>query len=186
MKFKLLACVVWVILCGSAVAHELAGSRATLVLRDQRHLSGVLYFNVVDALHLTLAPQRRLPEFLLQYSAMKLPEFQKELARAQGTWQREVQLALPSRQPLALSNWVWPQAAQVHALVQQRMMQATVAPAEHGHEQPVEVKFEALAQNDITGVTSRSPAAFQKVWVVSYQPRQVFVPTDTTSPLITF
>ena len=67
-----------------AGAHELEDNRATLVLRDDNHVTLTLFINYVDALHAALAPGQPLPAFLLVYSAMKPADFRAALDREIG------------------------------------------------------------------------------------------------------
>ena len=69
------------------LGHELDENRATLALRDKTHISITLYLAYTDALHLALAPQQPMDEFLVTRSAMKPEELQRELLRAQAKFQ---------------------------------------------------------------------------------------------------
>ena len=73
-------------------------------------------------------------------------------------------------------------------LLQQRAMQAVVAPTDHAHAVPTEIRAEAKSSNaaDFTSVTLKLPAQFQQVLVVSYQPKQVWLKPHTLSPAISF
>mgnify|MGYP006949118131 CR=1 FL=1 len=96
---------------GSAIApmanaHELQANRATLVLRDERHLSLSLFIDYVDALHRSLAPDRPRQAFLAQFSAMKPADWQTLLLRTQQQWSRQVELRAvdPGRAPATFST----------------------------------------------------------------------------------
>jgi len=65
-------------------------------------------------------------------------------------------------------------------------MQATVDPAAHFHEPPVEIHADANSAQEITSVKVRFPEEFQKVLVVSFRPNQVWVDTKSLSPDIRF
>ncbi len=169
-----------------AVAHEIQDNRATLVLRDKTHLSLSLYIAYADALHLALAPQRPMSEFMVAYSAMKPELLQKELARAQAKFEAETRLYLASGKEVPLSKWVWPEAKQVQAMLQQRLMQAMVDPAGHAHDEPLEILADANAQEDVTAVRVQFPGDFQKVLVVWYRASQLWVETKSWSPALKF
>ena len=188
MKTKIFALLMLLALAASTVAHELPSNRATLVLRDRQHLSLTFFVDYANVLHQVLAPKRSMQEFVLTYSAMKPQEFQTQLLAAQSKLQGGTGLAFASGKTAALTRWVWPQAAVVQNLLQQRAMQSVVAPADHSHAVQTEIRTETLSANpdDLTSVTLRLPPEFQQVLVVSYQPRQVFVKPGLPSPAIRF
>jgi hypothetical protein len=175
-------------LATSAVAHELQNNRATLVLRDRQHLSLTLFVDYPKVLHQVLAPHSTVHQFMLMHSAMKPQEFQAQLLAAQHKLQGGVSITMRNGKTVALMQWIWPDAASVHKLLQQRAMQAVVAPNEHAHVVPMEIRAEATSRNtsDLKTVTLQLPAALQQVVVVSYQPQQVWLKPDTPSPVIRF
>ena len=175
-------------LATSAPAHELQGSRATLVLRDQLHLTLTLLIDYPKVLHQVLAPQMALQEFLLMYSSMKQPEFQVQLIAAQRKLQEGTSLGLGNGKKASLTQWGWPDAASVQKLLQQRVMQAVVAPKDHVHAVPTEIRTEARSSqaSDFKSVTLQLPTALQQVLVVSYQPKQVWLQPQSPAPLIRF
>lgn len=168
----------------SATPHELQANRATLVLRDQVHVSVTLFLNYSEVLHQVLMPQKSFQEFAVALSAMRTADFQKELLRAELQLQRSLQFKSHGNEVLGLGNWSWPEATRVQWLLQERVMQATVAPNEPAHEDAVEVRLEATAQRPIAGMTASFPAAFNRVLLVSYQPNQVWVePRGASGPI---
>jgi hypothetical protein len=169
-----------------ASAHELMVNRATLILRDDTHLSITLYIAYADALHAVLAPQRTTAEFLTMYSAMNPQALQKELTRAQAQFQAGIKVYLASGQPIAVTNWLWPDPRQVQAMMQQRIMQAMVDPAGHAHDEPLEIHADANASQKIVGLRVQFPSEFQKVLLVWYRPTQTWVDPNTWSPAIRF
>lgn len=174
------------LLAVSAGAHELSENRATLVLRDKTHLAVTVYVNYAEVLHLALAPQRPLPEFLAVYAAMKPADLQKQLLRVQVKFQTATRLYLASGTEIALANWVWPDAAQVQTLLQQTIMRAIAGPNAHTHEDPLEIHADAVASAEIQSVRIRFPDEFGKVLVVAYRPTQLWVEPNTLSPAIRF
>jgi len=182
------ATLVALILAASAAAHELQENRATLVLRDKTHIAVTLYIAYSDALHQVLMPQRPFASFLLIYSAMKPEDLQKELLRAQSRFQSETRIYLspgPGRE-VPLTNWVWPDAKRVQAMMQQRIMAAMVDPNGHAHDTPIEIRADANSPHEITAVTVKFPEEFQKVLVVSYRPNQVWADGKALSPEVRF
>jgi hypothetical protein len=174
--------------CGAILAHEIESNRATLVLRDRQHLSMTLYLDLVAVLHLTLAPKETQASFLLKYAAMAPDEFQKNLLLAQKKLQGNTFVSLPSGKKLSLTQWVWPDRASLQALFQQKAMQAVVAPSDHAHVLPSEVRAEAksTSSEDFSAVKLQFPSEFQQVLVVYYQPRQIWVKPDQASAPIRF
>lgn len=169
-----------------AMAHEIQDNRATLVLRDETHISITLYVAYADALHLALAPQRPVAEFLTIYSAMNPATLQQELVRAQAKFQAGTRLFLAGGTEIPISNWIWPDAKQVQAMMQQRMMAAMVDPNGHAHDEPLEIHADANASEKIIAIRVQFPEEFQKVLVVSYRPSQVWVEPKLWSPAIRF
>ena len=167
-------------------AHELSDNRATLVLRDDTHLSLTVYVSLADALHQALAPKTSLQQFLVVYSAMNPEGFQKELLRAQARFQSSTRLIVGAKREVPFTNWVWPEAKQVQDLLRYQTMQAIADPNAHTHETPVAIHADANAAEKITMVRVQFPDEFQKVLVVSYRPDQVWVESKAMSPVIKF
>ena len=154
--------------------HELTNSRATLVLRDQTHVSMTMYIDYTDALHRVLAPQRTMTEFVVAYATMPLPALRVELQKAQTRFISQLRLVSVSGGDVVLRNWSWPDAAAVRDMLQQQTMQAVVAPADHAHAPPMEIHVDANASLPISAMSARFPVEFQRVLVVSYKPNQVW------------
>jgi hypothetical protein len=175
-------------LTGSAAAHELQANRATLVLRDRQHLSLTFFVDYARVLHQVLAPQQSFQDFALMYSAMKPAEFQAQLQGAQRKLQSSTAITLHSGKAAVLTQWVWPGATAAQNLLQQRAMQAVVAPTDHAHVVPTEIRAEAKSGSvsDFTSITLQLPTEFQQVLVVSYQPKQIWVKPGALSSTINF
>jgi hypothetical protein len=169
-----------------AHAHELPENRATLVMRDANHVSMTLYIALTQTLHRALAPQRSFQEFALAYSAMTPESFQAALLKAERRLQGEVRVASDDGQALVVERWSWPEPARVQAALRERAMQTVVAPADHGHEAPMEVRAEVQATQAIRTVHVSFPRSFQRVLVVSYRPKQMWVDAAGASGAITF
>lgn len=186
MRFpgKLVLC--FLLLATGVDAHELQENRAALVLRDKTHVSLTLYVAWTETLHLALAPQRPMPEFLAVYSGMRPEDLQKQLDRAQTRLQAATKLFIAAGAEVAYTNWVWPDARKVQSLLQQRIMQAVVDPTAHSHEDPLEIHADAVAPGEITSLRVQFPEEFGKVLVVAYRPTQVWVEPKAVSPVIRF
>jgi hypothetical protein len=188
MKIYLLVCGLLWSMSQGAVAHELQDNRATLVLRDRLHLALTLFVDYPKVLHLVLAPQSSLQEFVMLHSAMQPKEFQAQLLVAQRKLQANTSVVLSNGKTTALTQWVWPDVASVHKLLQQRAMQTIVAPNDHAHSVPMEIRAETKSNNsnDFSAVTLQLPSALQQVLVVSYQPKQLWLKPNAPSPVIRF
>jgi hypothetical protein len=179
------AALLWM-LCAPAFAHELQANRVTLVLRENNHLSLTFFVGYVDALHRALAPQRSLQDFVLVHAAMPPQAFAKELLRAQETFRAGTRITSAGGTPLAIDNWIWPDPARTQAALQELAMRAVVAPQEHAHEAPVEIRAEATSPADISSVEIRLPESFQPVLVVSYRPTQAWSERGKPAPRVKF
>ena len=188
MKLRLFTLCLLGAMALCAHAHELQANRASLVLRDSQHLSVTFYLDYVGVLHQALAPQRSLQDFVLTYSAMPPPAFNAQLWATQTKLQSNTSLTLHNNKTAALSQWVWPKAQAVHSLLQQRAMQAVVAPNAHEHPVQMEIRAELASGNseDLRSVRLLLPPEFQQVLVVTYQPKQVWVKAGKISPAIRF
>lgn len=171
---------------GSANAHGLEENRATLVLRDQNHVSVTLFITFSEALHRTLAPKRSFQEFVLTHSAMAPEDFKAALLKAQSKFQAETSVETADGHRLLLDRWRWPEAAAVQQVLRERAMQSIATPNEHPYEEALEVRADLQAAKPIAPLRVSFPAAFQRVLVVSYQPKQVWVEPQSASPEITF
>jgi hypothetical protein len=175
-------------LASAVQAHELEANRATLVLRDQQHLALTFFVDYPAVLHQVLAPQLPLTEFVLMHSAMQPQAFAAQLQIAQTKLQSSTGLTLHKGKAAVLTQWVWPKAVAVQNLLQQRAMQAVVAPTDHGHvvQSEIRVEVKSVQTGDFASVKLQLPAEFKEVLVVSYQPKQVWVKPRTPSTAITF
>jgi hypothetical protein len=175
-------------LIASVASHELPENRATLVLRDRTHLTLTLFIEYPEALHLALMPQKTFKEFVLIYSAMEPQRFQQALLSAQTQFQSETKLIFGNGSVDAQARWVWPASPTVQALLQKEVMQLMVgAQAQaHEHDPPTEIRAEIVATQDITQASIQLPQAFQKVLLVWYQPKQMWLAPGARSAAIKF
>jgi hypothetical protein len=173
-------------LAANSGAHELEANRLTLVLRDRNHLSLTFFIDYTEALHRALSPRRPFHEFVLVYSAMKPEDLRAELLRAQARFQADTRLTLAAGKPVAVTNWRWPDADRVQAMLRERAMQAVVAPGDHAHAAPVEIHAEVTSTDDIGSLAIRLPEELQRVLVVSYRPSQRWVEANKRSTEIGF
>lgn len=163
-----------------ASGHELQDNRLTIVQRDGRHLALTFHLDMAALLPRALLPQTAAPEAWLALAAMKPDDFRQRLLQLQGRVERGTRLSADGR-GLVPTNWQWPDAARVQALLQQRGMQAVVAPADHAHDSLVEVRAECLAERDVATLAVRLPPELQRVLVVAYRPRQTWLAPGETA-----
>lgn len=175
---RTLACLVLALLAApqraNGARHDLPDNRATLVLRDGRHVSLTLYINYADALRRALSPDQALGEFLVAASAMPPKEFGAALRRAEEAFRSALRLEQPDGTRLALDHWMWPNAAQVQASLQRQAAATIIDPMDHAHEPPVEIRADAVAPAAVGALRVRFPAAFQRVMLVWYSARQTW------------
>ena len=91
-----------------------------------------------------------------------------------------------ARRRIAVTNWRWPDADRVQAMLRERAMQAVVAPGDHAHAAPVEIHAEFTSTDDIGSLAIRLPEELQRVLVVSYRPSQRWVEANKRSTEIGF
>ena len=187
MKIKVFFCgILFAFSASLSLAHELPDNRLTLVQRAPNHITMTFYINYIDALHDTLSPQSSEQAFVLTYSSMAPEAFQKELQRAQFKFETGTKIMLESNKPVAISNWVWPDAQRIQSLLQERAMQALVAPGAHNHAVPIELRAEIKTDVTMDAIKLQLPEEFQPVTVVSYRPKQVSLNAKSAPVLIKF
>jgi hypothetical protein len=170
----------------SARCHELTENRATMVLRDDTHVSLTFYIDYPDVLYAVLAPKKSHREFLLAYSAMKPEDFQKQMLLAQAKLQAETRATLNGGKEVAITGWAWPDAARIQTMIQQEVMESMVGTNAHTHEVPTEIRANITHDKSIKSASIQFADAFGKILLVSYRPSQTWVAPKQTSPLIRF
>lgn len=177
----------WVFLVwATAGAHELQENRATLVQRDNTLVAMTLYLDCPQALHRSLAPQSTFVAFAAAHANLPPDAFKTVWLRAQSRLQTEIRATRPSGQALVFQRWAWPEPAQVQTTLRERLMEAMVAPGEHSHVPPLEVRAELVTAQALTALRMEFPSALGRVLVMSYRPKQVWVESQKASPDITF
>lgn len=185
-KCLLLACAVAGLVSAPANAHELQSNRATLVLRDNHHLSLSLYLDYCQLLQRTLAPGSNQREFVLRYAALPPQALRSALQQAQIQLEKDALLHLPKQQAIRFSRWQWPDLQTVQQLLQQRAMQSVVAPHDHPHAAQLEIHAEANTSAPIKQLDLQLPAAMQPLLLVSYRPSQQWLNGGNGSSPIKF
>lgn len=169
---RLAAIAILLAITPQAGAHELMDNRATLILRDQNHVSLTLYIDLMEAVRKTVAPNAKPAEFVVAYSAMPPEEFKAALVSAEKKMEERISLVDADGGPLTLRNWVWPEPAAAQATLREMAMRAIVSPGEHAHPPPAEIRAEAQSNQKITTLRALFPTELGELLVVSYQPRQ--------------
>lgn len=170
-----------------ARAHEAQAERLTLVLRESRHLTLSFQLDCATLLHRALAPERPAAEFILELSARSEADLAAGLQRAHARLQAGVRLKSPEGQVLPIAQWHWPTPRQVQGCLQRKVMQMMVAPQDHDHEPPLEVRAELVSAKALTnGVRLQLPPELGRVLVVSYRPNQRWLEPGATGQSIEF
>ena len=172
--------------CRPVAAHELQENRATLVQREANFVSMTLYIDLPEALHRALAPERSFGAFALAQANLPPDAFRAVMRQAVGRMQSEMRVTALAGRPISVERWVWPEPERVQALLRERLMEAVVAPGDHTHTAPLEVRAELYSVMPITSLRVQFAAALGRVMVVSYRPKQVWVESSSPSPVITF
>ncbi len=176
----------------SARGHELTENRATMVLRDDTHVSLTFYIDYPDVLNAVLAPKKSHREFLLTYSAMKPEDFQKQMLLAQSKLQAETRATLNGGKEAIITGWVWPDSARIQTMIQQEVMESMVggvanAPAHApAHAAPTEIRANISHDAPIKIANIQFAEAFGKMLLVSYRPKQIWVAPKKASAVIKF
>ena len=181
-------------------AHELPANRLTLIQRDAGHLSLNFVLDYPAALHRALAAKQSDAEFLALSASLPLPELELMLAKAQAQFQMETQLRVVSEAKNAAPariSWRWPSAARVQQLLQQRVMEGlTRSPGlggpsgrpSHAHPEVLEIQAECVWSAGLrpaaTELQVQLPAAFERVLLVSYRPRQTWLETGESAQTV--
>lgn len=153
-------------------AHEAEVNKATLVLRDGHHLSLSLYLRLDESLYRMSLKKVPYQEFLLAHASMPAAEFEKVWLPVQEQLQKSVVLQDGRNQPLTLRKWKWPKPEKIQAVIQENLMQATVAAGHHHHPALLEIRAEASASAPVSRVSLQVSPVWQPLLVVSYQPAQ--------------
>lgn len=172
---------------GLARAHELPGNRLTVVRRDDLHLSLTLFLDdAPQALQLILEPGRPLREFVLAHAALTPAQLQGPLRLAGRRLAEGTRVSTLAGQAWQFTGWEWPAAEQVSRVLQQRAMQAVVAPGEHAHDGALELRAQARTDRAGASVSVTLPRSLGRVLVVAYRPSQAWVEPGAASPALRF
>lgn len=169
---------------GTAMAHELPDDRLTVIQRDNTHFQLQFLVDGPGLVHRFLGASRPRQEVLAALVAQGPDETARVWGRLQLTLQQGVRLQRGG-QPLRLEAWRWPSGAEVHARLQQWVMQQAVARAGHVHEEPWVWGAQAVASAE-GAVELQLPAPLQQVMVVSYRPRQQWVNAEQPAVTLSF
>lgn len=152
--------------------HDVGGNRLTLVQREPNHLSLVFLIDYVGLLHRSLAPGATRAEFALACTSMGETELRRRVLQAQSAFAGQFTLQAQGGQRLPPPQLRWPDLSLTRRLLRETVMAAVVAPAEHAHQDPVEIQGDVVADGALGEVTLHLPAALGEVLVVSYRPNQ--------------
>ena len=165
-----------------ASGHELSENRATLIKREDRHLSLTLYLNYPAVLQRVLEPSENFAQFVVTYSALPPADFAARLQKAQALLQANVRLHGAGGDAPAKAQWRWPEQQAVQSEFRALAMQFLTEPNTPPHDDPVEVQADFLMNRNITAIRTDFPIQMQPVLVVSYAPRQAWATPKTPAP----
>lgn len=132
-------------------------------------------------------PRRNPPSTTAAEQAQLPPgAFKAVLLQAAGRLQAEMRVTTAKGTALAFERWTWPDATRVQAALRERLMEAVVAPGEHAHSQPLEVRAGLHSAQPVPALRVKFAPALGRVLVVSYRPRQVWFDARRLSPGINF
>ena len=169
-----------------APAHELSENRATLIRREDRHLSMTLYLNYPEVLRRILSPQQTFAQFVVAYSALAPEAFKAQLGKAQADLQGRIRVVDASGKGPKAEQWRWPDSAVVQGELRLLTMQILTAPGAQLHDDPVEIQADFLTERPLRSVRASFPRELQPVLVVSYSPKQVWATPEAPAPQIQF
>lgn len=171
-------------LSGASLAHELPDDRLTVIQRDGTHYQLQFLVDGPGLVHRFLGGTRPRLEVLAALVAQGPEETSRVWGRLQLALQQGVRLQRGG-QPLRLEAWRWPSGAEVHACLQQWVMQQTVGRTGHVHEEPWAWSAQAVATGE-GAVELQLPTPLQQVMVVSYRPRQQWVSAEQPAVPLSF
>lgn len=183
---KIIVFIIGALVVKNLSAHELTESRATLILRDQTHITANIYIDYSRVLHHVLMPEKKYAEFLLIYAGLKSEEFEQTLVQVQKELQSEIKIAGNNGSKLSEGVWYWPSATDVQKSIREQAMQLMVDPTAHINHSISEIHTDMVATQKIESVNIQFPHEFDKVLVVSYQPNQVWVEANSPAKAIVF
>ena len=156
----------------SAWAHELQSNRIQVVVREPNHVQLHMWLDLVALMHHADAPaEADAMVWLAQHASMPTLQFQKIWQQHQTRLEKAL-LIRASGQPIALTRWAWPDAANVQQAIRSMVMQKTMAPGEHMHPNVMEVQAQARAAGAVSDLWVQAPPAWQPVLVTAYRPQQ--------------
>ena len=173
-------------LCACASAHELPDNRATLVQRDARHITLLLNADLPELMHQMLAPKRAFAEFAMATSSVSPAQFTTAATAVQKSIEKTLRVTDDKGGALVVSNWVWPQTAQLQAAMRERAMALVINPDDHAQAGALEVRADLRSSQPVKALRVQFPPALKRVMLVTYHPNQVWVEPAETSPLMTF
>lgn len=169
-----------------ACAHELDANRVTLVQRSPTHLSISFLIDYPSALKRLLLPNGSMDEFLFRYAGMPQPEFRLALEQTQRLVAESTHLEMDGNTSPLRPTWKWPAPDDVKTALQEQVMQRITGGESHQHAALTEIRAEVVAEAEIASVKLTVSDAFLPLMVVSYRPRQQWLPAGKRQALIDF
>jgi hypothetical protein len=168
------------------LAHDLADNRASLVLRESRHLSLTLHVRFTEMAWRALARDQGYGAFLTMCASLDEAAFADLVSRAVVRIESETRLAVNGTSAVVLQRWQWPESARLQSLVRQQVMEAIVAGSAHVHEPQIEVRADLVAQGPVREARLEPAVALGRLLLVWYRPVQAWVTPGQVLPVARF
>ncbi|TXI90091.1 MAG: hypothetical protein E6Q34_09550 [Burkholderiaceae bacterium] len=155
-----------------SAAHDLEANRASVVLRDNSHLSLSLRIDYVRFLQQSFAPKATQAQALLELASMSERDFEAVYQKAQRVLMEQTILTIGTAKTLQLNHWRHPKAQQIQQSIRELSAQLIVAPSEHIHSEFFEVLADTYNTEDISECSLKLPSSLGNVLVVHYRAQQ--------------
>lgn len=155
--------------------HELLDNRATLILREDRHVTVTLYVNLPELLHKAVSPDRSFAEFVLVYSAMDPARFKGVIDEAEGRIAHGIAITDRTGAKPPVEKWSWPKASDTQAEIQNLAAQLLTAPKQPPHDDPVEIHGDLIMARKTDWIKAKFPKELGRMLIVFYRPNQIWI-----------
>ena len=172
-----------VLLTTNALAHELAETSATLVVRDGGHLDLRLQVPWADVLRAQWMPRVSAQQFLAQVVNQPNAEFARSLARVQTALERAARVKADADAPVAFARWQWPTAVEVQEALRKELMSRLADRDRFEHLSRLAATADVVLARNPATVRVQLPAVLGPTLVTIYQPMEQWVKAgDMSAP----
>ena len=164
-----------VLLTTPASAHELAGTSATLVVRDGGHLDLRLQVPWADVLRAQWMPKASPQLFLAQVVNQPSADFARNLTRVHAALERGARVVADADAPVAFARWQWPTAVEVQEALRRELMSRLADGARFEHVSRLAVTSDVVLARSPATVRLQLPPALGPTLVTIYHPQEQWV-----------